>query len=134
MKLEGLFSRESTELALGGGAFEPSGRVRVEVDHLQVGGVHDFSAGRARPFLAGLVGLTRYAAPDGAEVRFSAGVGTGAKFFATSHIGLRLDARVYITVLGIGGAGVCGGNGCAIAFRVSPAFQGDLTAGLIVAF
>ena len=90
--------------------------------------------GRARPFLSGLLGITRYAVPGDMEIRFAIGAGTGMKAYLTRNLGLRLDARGYMTVVNLGGAGVCGGFGCAIAFSVSPAFQADLTAGLIVAF
>jgi hypothetical protein len=134
LKLEGVFSRERTTLEVAHGAFDPVTSVRVEVDQLLVGGVQDFDYGRVRPFLSGLLGITRYGVSGDNEVRFTVGVGAGAKFFATRNIGLRLDARGYMTIVDLGGAGVCGGFGCAIAFNVSPVFQGDFTAGLIVAF
>ncbi|MGE3888104.1 MAG: hypothetical protein AB7H81_16845 [Vicinamibacterales bacterium] len=134
LKLEGVFSRERANLRVRGGPLDPPGHVRVEVDYIQVGGVQELADGRVRPFLAGLLGLTRYAVPGDTEVRFSVGVGTGAKFFATRNIGLRLDARGYLTIVDAGGAAVCGGFGCAIAYRANPAFQADFTAGLIVAF
>ena len=134
LKVEALFSRERARLDVRRSLLDPPTRVRVEVDHVQVGGIQDLSDGRVRPFLAGLFGVTRYAVPGDTEVRFSIGVGAGAKFFVTRNIGLRLDARGYMTVVSLGGAGVCGGYGCAIAFRVSPAWQADLTAGLTVAF
>ena len=134
LKVEGVFSREQTDLRVRSGIFDPPGAVRVEVDQLLVGGIQDLSDGRVRPFLSGLLGITRYAVPGDTEVRFAVGVGTGVKLYATRHIGLRLDARGYMTVIDLGGAGVCGGFGCAIAFNVSPAFQADFTAGLLVAF
>lgn len=134
LKLEGVFSRERANLRVRGGPLDPPGRVPVEVDHIQVGGVQELADGRVRPFLAGLLGLTRYAVPGDTEVRFSVGVGAGAKFFATRNIGLRLDARGYLTVVDAGGASVCGGYGCLISYRANPAFQADFTAGLIVAF
>lgn len=134
LKVEGLFSREQATLRVNAGLLDPPTRVRVEVDQIQVGGIQELADGRVRPFLAGLLGLTRYAVPGNTEVRFAVGMGAGAKVFATRNIGLRLDARGYMTVVSAGGAGVCGGYGCAIGFSVSPAFQGDFTAGLIVAF
>jgi opacity protein-like surface antigen len=134
LKVEGVFSRETTDLEVRTGIFDPPASVRVEVDQLQVGGVQDLSYGRVRPFLAGLLGITRYAVPGDTEVRFSLGVGAGVKFYATRNLGLRLDARGYMTVIDLGGSGICGGFGCAIRFNVSPAFQGDFTAGLLLAF
>jgi hypothetical protein len=134
LRVEALYSRERADLKVGNSLFDPPARVRVEVDQILVGGIQDLDDGRVRPFLAGLLGLTRYAAPDDTEVRFAIGVGAGIKVYATRHLGFRLDARGYMTVVNLGGAGVCGGYGCAIAFDVSPAFQGDFTAGLLIAF
>jgi hypothetical protein len=134
LKVEGVFSRERADLDVRTGIFDPPVSVPVEVDQILVGGIQDLDDGRVRPFLSGLLGLTRYAVPGDTEVRFSIGVGAGVKFYATRNFGLRLDARGYMTVLDLGGSGVCGGIGCAIRFNVSPAFQGDFTAGLLVAF
>lgn len=134
LKVEGVFSRQTADLRVRTGIFDPPDSVRVEVDQILVGGVRDLSDSRVRPFLSGLLGITRYAVPGDTEVRFAVGVGTGLKLYATRNIGVRLDARGYMTVTDLSGAGVCGGYGCAIAFSVSPAFQGDFTAGLMVAF
>jgi hypothetical protein len=134
LKVEGVFSHEEADLKVRTGIFDPPSSVRAQVDQLLVGGNRDLTDGRARPFLSGLLGLTRYAVPGDTEVRFAIGVGTGLKVYATRNIGLRLDARGYMTIVNLGGAGVCGGYGCAIRFDVSPAFQGDLTAGLLIAF
>lgn len=134
LKFEGVFSRERADLRVRTGLLDPPAHVRVEVDQILVGGIQELGDGRVRPFLAGLLGLTRYAVPGDTDVRFSVGMGAGAKFFATRNIGLRLDARGYMTIVDAGSAGVCGGYGCAIAYRVNPAFQGDFTVGLIVAF
>jgi hypothetical protein len=67
------------------------------------------------------------------DIGFTIGLAAGAKFFATRHVGLRLDARGYLTIVGIGGAIRCGG-GCVAVFKINPAFQADFTAGLIIAF
>jgi hypothetical protein len=134
LKVEGVFSHEEAELKVRTGPFDPPAYVRAQVDQLLIGGSGDLTDGRARPFLSGLLGLTRYEVPGDTEIRFAVGVGTGLKVYATRHIGLRLDARGYMTIVNLGGAGVCGGYGCAIRFDVSPAFQADLTAGLLIAF
>jgi opacity protein-like surface antigen len=134
LKVEGVFSRERTDLAVRGSIFDPPGSVPVEVDQILVGGIQDLDDGRVRPFLSGLLGITRYAVPGDTEVRFSIGVGAGVKFYATRNLGVRLDARGYMTVIDLGGSGICGGVGCAVRFNVSPAFQGDFTTGLLFAF
>ena len=135
LKLEGLFSREEMRVEVRPySLFESSTIVRVEVDQIQLGGIQEFGQTRVRPFVSGLLGLTRYAAAGDTEVRFSVGAGGGVKLFATRNIGLRLDARTYVTFVDVDGAWVCGGNRCLIGFDVSPIWQGDFTAGLIVAF
>jgi hypothetical protein len=135
LKVEGLFSREELRVEIRPGSLlDPPYSVRVDVDQMQLGGIQEFGDGRVRPFLSGLLGLTRYAAPGDTEVRFAVGMGGGVKLFATRYIGLRLDARTYVTVVDVDGAGVCGGYGCVLGFNVAPSWQGDFTAGLIVAF
>lgn len=135
LKFEALFSREEVRVEVRPDSlFEPPAIVRVEVDHIQIGGIQEFGQTRVRPFLSGLLGLTRYAGQGDSDVRFSVGAGGGVKLFATRHLGLRLDGRTYVTFVDIDGAGVCGGAGCLIGFNVSPIWQGDFTAGVIVAF
>jgi hypothetical protein len=52
---------------------------------------------------------------------------------ANRHIGLRIDARGYMTIVSLYGAASCNG-GCTVAFTINPAFQADFTAGMIIAF
>ena len=134
LKVEAVYSHEDATLTVRSSEFDPPTHVRAQVDQILLGGVQDLTGDRARPFLSGLLGITRYAVPGDTELRFAVGVGTGMKAYLTRNLGLRLDARGYMTIVNLGGAGVCGGGGCAIGFNVSPAFQADLSAGLIVAF
>ena len=57
------------------------------------------SPGRARPFLTGAVGLTRFASQGDDEIRFTVSAGGGVKLFATEHLALRLDGRGYATLV-----------------------------------
>ena len=45
------------------------------MDQILVGGTRDLTDGRARPFLSGLFGITRYAVPGDTEVRLGFSVG-----------------------------------------------------------
>jgi hypothetical protein len=134
LKIEGLFTRQDTRLDVRPSPLEPPIRVKVIVDHAQVGGIQEFGRGRARPFLSGLLGITRYAAPGDTEVRFSMGAGGGVKLFASEHFGLRLDGRAYVTFVDADVSGVCGGLGCVLGFDTSTVWQADFTAGAIFAF
>ena len=137
-KLEALFSREQARVKIQPPFFSPPVTADVEVDHLMIGVSQDLDPntlepGDSRAFISGLVGLTRYAAGGDTEIRFTVGVGAGGKFFATRHLGVRLEGRVYMTIIDLGGAAACSG-GCVFVFNANPVFQADLTAGVIVAF
>ena len=133
VQFEALFSRERARVKFTGSPFDPPTFANIEVDHHMIGGIQELDAGKARSFIGGLLGLTRYAAPGDTEVRFTLALATGAKFFTTKNIGLRVDARIYMTVLSLNGGGVCAG-GCVLAFNVNPVWQADLTAGLLLRF
>lgn len=134
LKFEGLFSHERSWIEVGSlSTFDPPARVDVTVDHLMLGGIQELDSTPGRAFIGGLFGLSRYASGDEVDVRFTVGFSAGAKFFANRHVGLRIDARGYMTIVSLGGSGVCSG-GCVVAFTINPAFQADVTAGLILAF
>lgn len=133
LKFEGLFSHERSWIEVRPSFLDPPTRVDVTVDHLMVGGVQELDTAPGRAFIGGLFGLSRYATPDEVDVRLTIGLSAGAKFFANRHIGLRIDARGYMTIVSLTGAAVCSG-GCVVALNINPAFQADFTAGVIIAF
>jgi hypothetical protein len=91
--------------------------------------------GRVRPFLTGVLGLTRFGAADDYEVRFSVAAGGGVKLMPSRHVGLRLDGRVYaVFVDGNASAGICAPAGCVIGLDLSVLWQAEFTAGLVLAF
>jgi len=82
-----------------------------------------------------MIGATRYLPRGyGSELWFTLGVAAGVKTSVARHVGFRFEARGYYTPVSISGVGVCGGYGCVIGYTGTGTFQGDLTAGLIVAF
>jgi hypothetical protein len=135
LKFEALFSHERSWIEVDSPSlFDQRARVDVTVDHLMVGGVQELDTAPGRAFIGGLVGLSRFASPNEVDVRLTIGLSAGAKFFATRHVGLRIDARGYMTIVSLtNGTAVCSG-GCVVAFNINPAFQADLTAGIIIAF
>jgi len=135
LKFEALFSHERSYIKVQhGSAFDPPVKVDVTVDHVMLGGVQELDETPGRAFIGGLFGLSRFAAPDEVDVRFTIGLTAGAKFFANRHVGVRIDARGYMTIVSLGTGAVACNGGCAVAFTINPAFQADLTAGLIIAF
>ena len=132
-KFEALFSREQARVKIQPTFFSPPLPAITTVDHILIGVMQELDPSAQRAFISALAGVTRYAAAGDSEFRFTIGLGAGGKFFATRHFGIRLDARGYMTIIELGGAGVCSG-GCVFAFRANPVFQADVTAGFIVAF
>jgi hypothetical protein len=136
LQIEGMFSHQQASVEF---PLQPSSlptRWRVSVDHWQGGGLQEFTGGRVRPFLTGMLGLTRYAAADDSEIRFTIGTGGGVKLFPLSRLGVRLDGRVFATFLDAQGTGVvCGGRSpCILALHVNVAWQSEFSAGLIFRF
>jgi len=134
LKFEALWSHERSWIEVQGPSlFDPKVRVDITVDHVMLGGVQELDDTPGRAFIGGLFGLSRYAAPDEVDVRVTIGLSAGAKFFANRHVGLRIDARGYMTIVSIGGTAACSG-GCVVNLSINPAFQADFTAGMIIAF
>ena len=135
LKFEALFSREQSWIEVQHGTeFDPKTRVDVTIDHFMLGGVQELDTAPGKAFIGGLFGLSRFAAPGEVNVRFTIGLSTGAKFFVNRHVGIRIDARGYMTIASFGNGAVACNGGCTIAFTINPAFQADATAGLILAF
>src|SRR5262245_51139013 len=59
-QIEGAFSHQKADLFVAGQPLAAPSRLRLTVDHWQAGGLQEFGTGqRARPFLTGILGLTR---------------------------------------------------------------------------
>jgi hypothetical protein len=133
LKFELLWSRQES-----GVDFQtPAGlnHVGVTVDEFQFGGVVDFNQGRLHEFVTGLLGATLFG-PEGADsdVRFSLSIGGGVKFFLFRNLALRADLRGYCTVVESDSAFIHY-NGVTVAhFTGSTLWQGEITAGITLAF
>ena len=132
LHLEGLFSHQNARFVTSD-LFGAQREWDVVVDHWQGGALQELRGGRVRPFLSGLVGLTRYGIPSDNEVRFAAAAGGGVTLLPSRHVGVRLDGRVYGTFLNIGGRAVgCGQTPCLVALDVDVVWQAEFTAGVVV--
>jgi hypothetical protein len=133
--IEAAFSHQQANLFLPAQPFAPTARWRVTVDHYQVGGLQEYLGPRARPFLTGVLGLTRYADDLDGEVRFTAGAGGGIKLFPVPHMGVRLDGRVFATFIDADGTRLaCVNQTCLVGLHLNMAWQAEFTAGLVVRF
>jgi hypothetical protein len=132
--VEGLFSHQDAQVTVPRPSAPPV-RFRITVDHWLGGGLQEFGYGRVRPFLTGLLGLTRYAGEGDNEIRFAVSAGGGVKLWPTRHLGLRLDGRVFTTFVDIEGRAIaCSPGVCLVALDARLAWQGEFTAGLAFAF
>ena len=90
-----------------------------------------------RPFLTGMLGLTRYAGGGDSEIRFTLSAGGGVKLFPTRHIGVSLDGRVFTTFVeadvGLFACSSFSGT-CLVAFRADVVWQAEGTAGVVFKF
>jgi hypothetical protein len=134
--VEALVTHQDAGVTVPQSASGPATRWRIIVDHFQAGGLQEFGAGgRARPFLTGLLGLTRYAAEGDNEIRFTASAGVGVKLMPVPHVGVRLDGRVFATLVEAEGRAIaCSPGICLVGFDVDIVWQAEFTVGLVVAF
>jgi hypothetical protein len=125
LSFEGIYTRQWTNEA----------GLRLTVDQWLAGGRQEFGIGRARPFLSGLLGLTRYAANGDGELRFTLAAGGGLKVAMQRHLGLRLDSRVSTTFIDAEARAIaCGTGTCLAVGHVALAWQIELSGGLVIIF
>ena len=134
--VEAFVTHQDAGVTVPESASGPAARWHLIVDHFQAGGLQEFGYGRrARPFLTGLLGLTRYAADGDNEIRFTASAGGGVKLTPAPRVGIRLDGRVLATFVDVEGRAIaCSPGICLVAFNADIVWQAEFTVGLVVAF
>jgi hypothetical protein len=135
LSFEGLFTRQEARVGVPGGPLLPATRWRITVDHYMAGGLQEFGQGRARPFLTGMLGLTRYGAEGDNEIRFAISAGGGVKLRPTRHLGARLDGRVFTTFADVEGRTiVCSPGFCLVALSADVVWQAEFSAAVVIGF
>jgi hypothetical protein len=135
LSFEAIYTHQQAGVDVPGGVSSPPARVRAVVDHWLAGGRQEFGAGRARPYLTGLLGLTRFGAAGDNEVRFTVAAGGGGKLRLAHRLALRLDGRVFTTFVDLDARAVaCGRGTCLVGVNVNVVWQAEFTAGLVVIF
>ena len=118
----------------------PSTDLRLQ--YLHGGGTYEFdSRGTTRPYLVATVGGT-HISPDRADLRsdtfWSFSIGTGLDIRATGRIGVRLEARLWGTLIESGSKLFCvsgvGGAACQIQLDGKLLYQTELSAGVTMRF
>jgi len=134
-QIEALVTHQQARFSLRAADGAGDTRFRVIVDHYQLGGLTELGPGRARPFLTGSLGLTHYAASGDHEVRFSGSAGGGVKLFPTPRVGVRLDGRLFATVVDAeADVLACTPGICVGSIDAWIVWQVDFTAGLVIRF
>jgi opacity protein-like surface antigen len=132
-RFEALYSRQATELS-GEGL---SASFDVTVERYLAGFQEEKGEGTTRWFGSVWLGATRFVpgrGDVGSETKFSAAVGLGVKAFPVKNVGLRLEARGFYTLVKGEGGAFCANGSCLFAFSGTGMWQGDVSAGLILAF
>jgi len=130
-RLELYYSRQDNQLET---PFEP---FDARVERLMVGLMEEKGEGNVKVFGSVLLGAARFVPGDGdlsSETYFSAGLGLGVKSFFTDNVGLRLEGHAFYTVVESGGGMFCTAGTCLFSFSGRGLWQGDVAAGLIIAF
>ena len=116
----------------GGGTFGGESLFDLDIHYLHVGGTYMFPREKVRPFISGGLGAT-HLVPSGsgmnAKTYFSLSLGGGAKIPISGHVGLRFEARGFMTILPDTTEIFCvssGGAACAVKV------QGDVLGQLLL--
>jgi hypothetical protein len=131
--IEALYSKQDTELVSGSG-FGPA--IGVSLERMLVGIQEEKGEERLRYFGTLLLGATRFSPRfDGYDstTKFTGALGLGIKTFFTRNVGLRLEGRLFYTVVEADGGAICAGA-CLVTFSSSGLWQTDIGGGLIIAF
>lgn len=130
-----LYTKQGTEV---GGAVP----MDLDVEYLQIGGtVSSPDAERVIPYFGITVGAARFS-PDQSglddETKLAFSIAGGVKVPITEHIGVRFDARAFVSLLDTDGNIFCvsdsGTGTCAIRTKSDTLLQYSAGLGLIVAF
>jgi hypothetical protein len=131
---EGLFTHQHANLVVPPPAFGPPRLWHVTVEHWQAGALQEVGDGRARPFINLMAGLTRFSAEGDNEIRFAGTLGAGAKLLPTPRLGIRLESRVFGTLVDASGGLACSSGLCLVALSAQVVWQWEFSAGLVLRF
>jgi hypothetical protein len=109
----------------------------LTIDYYHIGGVYLIPGETLRPFVSGTIGATYFNPEDSdlsSETKFSLALGTGVKFYATKHVGLRLEARGIYTFVGSNAAIFSNNGNLSIHVKSGGILQGEANAGIMLMF
>jgi hypothetical protein len=134
-----LYSRQSTDARTEGFLInDPT--IDLDVETFHFGGTYLFDGENTRPFLALTMGLTQLdpgLTDSNSESFFSASLGGGVQLNATKRLGIRLEARAFMTFVEDDSNIFCvssGGGACLIQVTGRTFTQWEVRAGLVFRF
>lgn len=139
---EALYAQQSTELETQP-AFVGGPTIDIDISHFQFGGTLLFDDGNAAtaPFIALTAGIARFdpgLEAAGAENYFSWSLGGGVQLRAERRVGVRLEARVFGSLIDDDSALFCiaspAVNACALAVDGDMLYQLEARVGLVARF
>lgn len=108
----------------------------LDVTYYHVGGTYFFDRVGQGAYLAGGLGLTRFVPHSeglSSETKFSINLGMGYLIPLGKHLGIKLEARGFGTLVDSSGGMFCSG-GCVVQIKGSTLTQGEVLAGLTARF
>ncbi len=137
---EFLYAQQSTEVD-SAGLFVSDPRFGLDVEYYQFGGTYLFDSDVARPFIALTIGMSRFdpqPAEFSAESFFSASFGGGVQLNPGGRFGVRLEGRVYTSLIDDNSRIFCGSDGgvggCLIELDGTLLTQWEARAGFVFRF
>lgn len=136
--LELLASRQDTELTEDELFFDDEERLfDLEVDYLHAGIMYRWEPGQVQPFVTFTGGLTRFS-PQASDVddetRPSLSIGGGVQLMFARNAGLRLEGRYFATIVDNDEEVFCNRSVCYEFDDSTYFYQGQVSAGLVLAF
>lgn len=114
--------------------------LEMNVDEWLAAGYRDIVTGSdtVTPFVGAVAGLTHFSSPEGlfaSNDRFALGMDLGARYLPPdSHLGLRIDGRLYATFVDGGSTFYVGPGGLGIGYQGTSVVQGEVAGGVVFAF
>ncbi len=134
------YARQDTEVDTQG-LFVNDPLIDLDVEYLQIGGTYLFDGEDTRPFIALTLGVTHFdpqPAEFGSESYFSASFGGGIQLNASKRIGVRIEGRVFTTLIESDSDIFCsstdGVGACLIQVDGTTLTQWEARAGLVFRF
>ena len=125
-----------------GSEVEGTAPMDLDIEYLQIGGTVSYQdAERVIPYFGMTVGGARFSPSQSGldtETKFALTLGGGVKVPITDHIGLRFDARAFVSFLDTDGNIFCvsdnGAGSCLIRTKSDTFFQYHAALGVVIGF